>query len=70
FVLVVEDGCHRGGSGSAIGHALLEAGYRGKFKVAALPDAFVTHGSPDELYALHRLDATGIFEHLQALLSD
>lgn len=70
FVLVVEDGCMRGGAGSAIGHVLLESGYRGKFKVIALPDAFVTHGSPEELYALHGLDAAGIFDHLQALLSD
>jgi 1-deoxy-D-xylulose-5-phosphate synthase len=60
----------RGGAGSAIGHVLLESGYRGKFKVIALPDAFVTHGSPEELYALHGLDAAGIFDHLQALLSD
>jgi len=70
FVLVVEDSCHRGGAGSAIGHALLEAGYRGKFRVAALPDAFVTHGKPEELYALHQLDAQGIYDHLHALLLD
>lgn len=70
FVLMVEDGCHRGGAGSAIGHALLESGYRGKFRSLALPDAFVTQGSPDELYELHRLDAAGILDHLQTLRCD
>jgi len=70
FVLVVEDGCLRGGAGSAIGHALMEAGYKGKFQVAALPDTFVTQGNPDELYAMHRLDPAGIHEHLLALISD
>jgi 1-deoxy-D-xylulose-5-phosphate synthase len=69
FVLVVEDGCTRGCAGSAIGLALIEAGYKGTFQVTALPDAFVTQGTPDELYALFRLDSNGIQGSLLALIS-
>jgi len=69
FVVVVEDGCARGGAGAAIGLALIEAGFKGTFQVAALPDAFVAQGTPDELYAVCRLDSHGIHERLLALIS-
>jgi len=68
FVLVVEDGCRRGGVGATLGHELMEAGYRGKFQSMALPDAFIPQGSPEELYRLCGLDAEGIRAQMNALL--
>ncbi len=59
-VVVVEDGCMQGGAGSAVGEWLLANGYKGVFKNLGLPDRFVAHGSPTELYAEVGLDAAGL----------
>lgn len=59
-VVVVEDGCVQGGAGSAVGEWLLANGYKGVFKNLGLPDRFVAHGSPTELYAEVGLDAAGL----------
>jgi 1-deoxy-D-xylulose-5-phosphate synthase len=59
-VVVVEDGCMQGGAGSAVGEWLLANGYKGVFKNLGLPDRFVAHGSPAELYAEVGLDAVGL----------
>lgn len=59
-VVVVEDGCVRGGAGSAVGEWLLAHGYKGEFKSLGLPDRFIPHGSPAELYAVVGLDVAGL----------
>lgn len=59
-VVVVEDGCVQGGAGSAVGEWLLANGYKGAFKSLGLPDRFVAHGSPGELYADLGLDVAGL----------
>ena len=59
-VVVVEDGCIQGGAGSAVGEWLLANGYKGAFQSLGLPDRFVAHGSPAELYAEVGLDVTGL----------
>lgn len=59
-VVVVEDGCVNGGAGSAVGEWLLANGYKGEFKSLGLPDRFIPHGSPAELYAEVGLDVVGL----------
>jgi len=59
-IVTVEDGCIAGGAGSAIAEWLLAQGYQGRFKVLGLPDAFIPHGSPEELYRFCGLDVAGI----------
>ncbi len=59
-VVVVEDGCVTGGAGSAVAEWLLAHGYQGQFKSLGLPDAFIPHGSPAELYRFCGLDVVGI----------
>lgn len=59
-VVVVEDGCVQGGAGSAVAEWLLAHGYQGQFKSLGLPDAFIPHGSPAELYRFCGLDVVGI----------
>lgn len=66
-VVVVEDGCMQGGAGSAVGEWLLANGYKGAFKSLGLPDRFVAHGSPTELYAEVGLDAVGLRKALGIL---
>jgi len=59
-IVTVEDGCIAGGAGSAIAEWLLAQGYQGRFKSLGLPDAFIPHGSPEELYRFCGLDVAGI----------
>jgi 1-deoxy-D-xylulose-5-phosphate synthase len=66
-VLTVEDGCVAGGAGSAVGEWLLSNGFKGRFQCLGLPDTFVPHGSPDELYRFCGLDAEGIKKALHSL---
>ncbi len=63
-VVVVEDGCLQGGAGSAVGEWLLANGYKGAFQSLGLPDRFVAHGSPAELYAELGLDVAGLWKAL------
>lgn len=63
----MEDGCAQGGAGSAEGAWLLANGYKGVFKNLGLPDRFVAHGSPTELYAEVGLDAVGLRKALGIL---
>jgi len=60
LILTVEDGCLTGGAGSAIGAWLNANQYRGQLICLGLPDAFVEHGSQEELFAELGLDAVGI----------
>lgn len=59
-IVTVEDGCLAGGAGSAIAEWLLAQGYQGRFKSLGLPDTFIPHGSPEELYRFCGLDVAGI----------
>jgi 1-deoxy-D-xylulose-5-phosphate synthase len=59
-IVTVEDGCLAGGAGSAVAEWLLAEGYQGRFKSLGLPDTFIPHGSPEELYRFCGLDVAGI----------
>jgi 1-deoxy-D-xylulose-5-phosphate synthase len=48
-IFTAEEGQRRGGFGQGIADHLLSAGYIGRFKLFAIPDAFVTHGDREEL---------------------
>jgi 1-deoxy-D-xylulose-5-phosphate synthase len=49
-VVTLEDGCIQGGIGSAILEFMVDHGYTAKVKRLGTPDAFIEHGTPDELY--------------------
>jgi 1-deoxy-D-xylulose-5-phosphate synthase len=51
-LITVEDGCLKGGFGSAIAEWLAEHRYNNILHSMGLPDAFVTQGEPAELYNL------------------
>lgn len=59
-IITIEDGSIAGGFGSAIIEHAQEVGYKGEIKRLGIPDMFVEHGSPDELYKLCRLDVKSI----------
>lgn len=67
-VLTVEDGVLTGGFGSAVLEFFSDNGYTGNVRRLGVPDKFIEHGSPDELYRELGLDATGIAESIQSFV--
>jgi 1-deoxy-D-xylulose-5-phosphate synthase len=60
-VITVEDGVIRGGVGSAVEDFFSRHGYGVRVEKLGIPDEFIPHGTPGELYALCGFDADGIF---------
>ncbi len=58
--VTVEDGCVRGGAGSAVLETLQLQGHLMPVLTLGLPDEFTEHGDPAKLMALLGLDAVGI----------
>ena len=67
-IVTVEDGVIQGGFGSAILEFMADNNYSVQVKRLGIPDTFVEHGTPEELYAMLGLDATGIAQTLQSLI--
>jgi 1-deoxy-D-xylulose-5-phosphate synthase len=61
YILTVEDHVVEGGCGSAVLEAVARRGQPNvHVRVHGVPGEFVEHGSPQELYAMLKLDAPGI----------
>lgn len=61
-VITIEDGTILGGLGSAVIEFMAENGYNAQIKRLGIPDRFVHHGTPEELFAECGYDETGIIE--------
>lgn len=61
-VLTVEDGCLQGGMGSAVIEFMVDHGYAAQVKRLGIPDHFVEHGSPDQLFDECGYGRQGIYE--------
>lgn len=59
-ILTLEDGVIRGGLGSAVLEYMADHGHTPRVVRLGLPDQFVEHGTPDELYHLCGIDQAGI----------
>jgi 1-deoxy-D-xylulose-5-phosphate synthase len=59
-IITIEDGTVNGGFGSAVLEFLAENGYQHKVRRLGIPDRFIEHGTPEELYAEIGLDKVGI----------
>ena len=66
-VVTVEDGALRGGVGEAVVAFFCEQGYLPKVVNLGIPDRFVEHGTPAQLYAQCGYDAEGIYRTLKSL---
>lgn len=65
-IVTLEDGAIRGGLGSAVLEFMSDNGYAPHVHRLGLPDNFVEHGTPAELYHLCGIDKAGIKETLLA----
>lgn len=63
-VVTIEDGVRKGGMGSAVLEFMSEYGYVPVLERIGLPDGFVEHGSPGELYKLCGMDEDSIYNTL------
>lgn len=66
-MVTVEDGALRGGVGEAVVAFFCEHGYLPKVVSLGIPDRFVEHGTPAQLYAQCGYDAEGIYRTLKSL---
>jgi 1-deoxy-D-xylulose-5-phosphate synthase len=60
YVITVEDGCIQGGMGSAVLEFMGDNGYAAHVKRLGIPDAYIEHGTQDELYAECGYDVAGM----------
>jgi 1-deoxy-D-xylulose-5-phosphate synthase len=65
LILTVEDGCFKGGFGSAILEFAAEHGYKNPIKILGIPDHFIEHGSVKELHHQTGLDPKGIAKAIE-----
>jgi len=64
-IYTIEDGAIIGGVGSAVEEWLMDNDYVRKVVRIGLPDSFIEHGSPAELYDMLGIDAKGIKNRIQ-----
>ncbi|AHW59679.1 1-deoxy-D-xylulose-5-phosphate synthase [Draconibacterium orientale] len=67
-IVTIEDGTIQGGFGSAILEFMAENGFTNKIKILGIPDQFIEHGTPEELYRECGIDAQGIVDTVKQLV--
>lgn len=67
-VITVEDGVIRGGAGSAVENWLTEHGHIKQVRRLGIPDQFIEHGTPAQLYAICGYDAEGIYQAIKEIV--
>jgi len=66
-IITIEDGVLKGGFGSSIVEFMSDNEYTPKIKRLGIPDKFIEHGTPDELYALLGLDKNGVVKAIREM---
>ena len=64
YVITLEDGCVTGGLGSAVVEYMVENGYTPHVKVMGIPDKFIEHGTPEELYRVCGMDKDSVLSSI------
>ena len=67
-VITIEDGVIRGGAGSAVENWLTEHGHIKQVRRLGIPDQFIEHGTPAQLYAICGYDAEGIYQAIKEIV--
>ncbi|HKC68104.1 MAG TPA: transketolase C-terminal domain-containing protein, partial [Bacteroidia bacterium] len=68
-VITIEDGCLHGGFGSAVVEFMSDNNYHAQVKRLGIPDEFIEHGEPKELYDEVGLSATAIAAEVIKLIA-
>lgn len=64
-VVTIEDGIRKGGMGSTVLEFMADNGYTPRIRRIGVPDAFIEHGTIQELYHLCGMDEEGLFNQLE-----
>ena len=62
YVVTLEDGTVKGGLGSAVVEYMAANGYAPKVEILGIPDNFVEHGTPEELYRICGMDKENVLK--------
>lgn len=68
-IITIEDGVITGGFGSAVLEFLSDNNYSTQVLRHGIPDSFIEHGTPEELYHMLELDAEGIAKRIESFLA-
>ena len=68
-IVTVEDGVILGGFGSAVLEFMAENNFTSKIKILGIPDKFIEHGTPEDLYKECGIDTKGIVNSVVDLLA-
>ena len=69
-IITIEDGCLQGGFGSSILEFMANNDYQAQVKMLGIPDAFIHHGTQDELYDDCHYDAKAILKTVHKILEN
>ena len=69
-IITIEDGTIMGGVGSAILEFMSENGYSAQVKRLGIPDRFIEHGEPNELYTECGFSAEQIYNEVIEILKE
>ena len=67
-VITIEDGCIQGGFGSAVLEFMSDYGFHAEVKRLGIPDEYIEHGEPNELWAECGYDAASIVSTAKKML--
>lgn len=67
-IITIEDGTLKGGLGSAVAEFMALHEYEAKIKLLGIPDEYIPHGTPEELYRDCGFDMQGIVEAIREML--
>lgn len=67
-IVTIEDGTIEGGFGTAVLEFMADNDYQVEVLRLGIPDTFVEHGTPDELYKMLELDAEGIKNRIKKIV--
>ena len=68
LIVTAEDNVLRGGFGEAVADYLMTNGYGNDLLHIGVQDAFVTHGTPDQLYHMLGMDAESVAKRISDML--
>ena len=69
-IITVEDGCVKGGFGSAILEFMSAHQYQAEVRILGIPDSIIDHGTPKELQAEAHFDAQSITQAARELMKE
>ena len=64
YIVTLEDGTVKGGLGTAVAEFMASNGYTPKVEIIGIPDKFIEHGTPAELYRICGMDKESVLEAL------